>query len=92
MSGAARDDTTFWDIADSPAFRRKWAGKVHPLIRQNGGVDFYNTRNLTQKLARAESAKVQLPQCGLSGFARQHSPAVLRDWLRQVEWIERTAL
>ena len=81
------DDQSLWEIADSPEFQRRWRGRAHPLLRANGGVDFYNIESLTQRLRHAEQQLATQPKWGLSGRSRGHYPSVLRDWMRQIEWI-----
>lgn len=81
------DDKEFWAIVDGPEFQRRWRGRAHPLLRDNGGVDFYNVDSLTERLERAEHHRATQPKGGLSGWSRDRYPSVLRDWLKQVEWI-----
>lgn len=87
VRAAAMDDQTFGRVVDSPQFQQRWRGRVHPLLRSNGGIEFHNIESLTERLQHAERQKAMGPKWGLSGWSRDRYPSVLRDWLRQVEWI-----
>lgn len=82
------DDDAFWAIMNSPAYQSRWRGRAHPLLPQNGGVDFYNIEFLSKRLEQAVHAKATQPKHGLSGYSRQHQPEIYRDWILQVRWIE----
>lgn len=80
------NDEQFWRLIGSAAYRRRFRAE-HPFIEDNGGVAFYNSAAIRQRIA-----------CTLEHLERARDPKnhwlltnrlnTQRSWLRQAEWIE----
>lgn len=81
--------TQFWSIVDRAEFVTKFCKSGHhPLIRENGGYEFYNQTNLQRRiditLQKLEEAKDPKNSWLLTNSLRTY-----RSWLVQACWIER---
>ncbi len=77
----------FWSIADSPVFRKRWHGQAHPLLKECAGSGCHHPETLRIRLASAIQEYETGPKVGMSAWARKNSIAVIRDRLRQAQWV-----
>lgn len=80
------DDNLFWSVAESAHFRKKF-GNRHPLLRDNGGVEFYNVTNLTQLMDVAAKIASHGATDAKNAALMSGRVLLLSDWLEQVEYI-----
>lgn len=87
MKGRPMTDDEFWAIVDSAAFHTRWWGRAHPLRKECGGVAYHNLDTLGTLLEMAVRDYETSPKVGMSAWARKNRIAVIRDRMKQVEWV-----
>jgi hypothetical protein len=80
------DNQQFWAVANSAAFRRRFRGE-HPLLPDNGGVEFYNSECLAAGVADLEQ-RLRAATDPKNRYLLTNFLATRRSWLRQTQWVE----
>ena len=78
-------DAQFWAVVNSQRFQKKFRGQ-HPLLPDNGGVDFYNVQSLKVRIDHAKD-RLAAASDPKNRALSQRFLNTLNSWLLQVQWV-----
>jgi hypothetical protein len=80
------DDEDFFRALDSEAYRRRFGGHCHPILKENGGLDFHNPETLGRRLDELKQA-LAVSRPGRNRWFYSNVIRVTESWLQQSRWI-----